>query len=46
VKYVGPWRAYAYLEEKLGAGHVSTKGMEWDQRDFSGKEITHKPAGY
>jgi hypothetical protein len=29
-----------------GAGHVSTKEMKMGQPDFSGKEVTHKPAGY
>jgi S-adenosylmethionine/arginine decarboxylase-like enzyme len=43
---VGPLKAYAYLEEKFGTGHVSEKDDEQGQRDFSGKEITHKPAGY
>ena len=43
---VGPWKVYTYLEEKLGAGHVSAVEMKRGQLDFSGKEITHKPAGY
>jgi S-adenosylmethionine/arginine decarboxylase-like enzyme len=25
---VGPWKVYTYLEEKLGAGHVSAKEMK------------------
>jgi len=32
--YVGPRRAYAYLEEKLGAGHVSGKEMKGGSTGF------------
>jgi len=43
---VDPWKIYAHLKNKLGAGQVSTVEMKRGQLDLSGKEIAHGPSGY
>ncbi|OPY71923.1 MAG: S-adenosylmethionine decarboxylase proenzyme precursor [Syntrophorhabdus sp. PtaU1.Bin058] len=43
---VDPWRVYAYLKDKLGAGQVSTMEMKRGQLDMPDGEITNKPSGH
>lgn len=43
---VDPWKVYAYLKDKLGAGQVSTVEMKRGQPDLLDREITHEPSGY
>lgn len=43
---VDPWKVYAYLKDKLGAGEVSTVEMKRGQPDLLDREITHEPSGY
>lgn len=40
---VDPWKAFAFLREKLQSGHFSTMEMKRGQIQVVGQELRHKP---